>query len=118
MLRMLRLKRTALAIMAMFIALVFGATASSAAEYGCIFYGTYIGNTYYGPGTGQSQYFEWDLHTFPTVTVSDRSGYDLNEYEASYAWGSYSGDDIKLAYTTAQTCTWCIWIVSSETSNN
>jgi hypothetical protein len=46
----------------------------------------------------------------PVITVSDRSGFDLNEYEAMYSWGSYSNDSISMAYTTAQTCTGCIII--------
>ena len=52
----------------------------------------------------------------PVITVSDRSGFDLNEYEAAYAWGSYSADSISMAYTQQQTCTWCIRIVNEPAS--
>jgi hypothetical protein len=49
-----------------------------------------------------------------TITVSDRNGYDLNENEAAYAWGSWSYDDMTMAYTNYQTCTECIIVQTAS----
>lgn len=52
--------------------------------------------------------------TQSVITVSDRNGYDLNENEAAYAWGSYSNDDMSMAYTAVQTCTYCIKVYTGS----
>jgi hypothetical protein len=49
-----------------------------------------------------------------TITVSDRNGYDLNENEAAYATGSLSSDDMDMAYTTYQTCDYCIKVYTGS----
>jgi hypothetical protein len=54
----------------------------------------------------------------PTITVSDRNGYDLNENEAAYAWGSLSADDMTMAYTQYETCTYCIKVYTGSVGPN
>jgi hypothetical protein len=75
-------------------------------------------NCYFVSGTSGLDLAKPWSPSYPVITVSDRDGHDLNEYEAAYSWGSYSGDAVSLAYTTAQTCTYCIRIVSAQTYSN
>jgi hypothetical protein len=67
-----------------------------------------------------AQAASWDGPTWqriPTITVSDRNGYDLNENEATYATSSLSSDDLDMAYTQLETCTYCIKIYAGTVSN-
>lgn len=45
----------------------------------------------------------------PTITLSDRNGYDLNENEAMTWWGIYGPTDgVGTVYTQYETCDYCI----------
>ena len=56
----------------------------------------------------------WRVNVQPVITVSDRNGYDFNENEATYAWGSLAADDMSMAYTQYETCTLCIKVYAAS----
>lgn len=99
-----------MSIIAAFAVLVLGATSALAGAHDTCYWSK---DAY----TGANNFKHWEP-TKTVITLSDRSGYDLNEYEAGYSWGSYSGDNVAIAYTQADTCTWCIRIVTMDTASN
>lgn len=55
----------------------------------------------------------------PTITVSDRNGYDLNENEAATWWGIYGATDaVDMIYTQYETCDYCIRIYTAPLAAN
>ena len=53
----------------------------------------------------------WQIPAQPTITVSDRNGYDLNENEAATNWSNQPlFVDYSMVYTQLETCTYCIII--------